>query len=256
MEDNRENINASENDENIKEEEAVSEETAADTAEPKNEETETSEQVTEEKKPEAEVKTEEVHFHSEKKKKCPSWAKTAGKVIAVIAVVGCASFAGTYAAISLLQGKVTGYINDQIQNFGYNFGNDYGYGYGNGGGSIFGDGDLYDDGSSPSTNNNSAGLGIYIYNNIDAAQIASFTSDSLADDAGLRVGDIITSINGEDIDDYDDVVEELSHYKPGDKVTVGYSRDGKSGSVEVELIDRNSSVPSGFPSNGTNRYMQ
>ena len=128
MEDNRENINASENDENIKEE-AVSEETAADTAEPKNEETETSEQVTEEKKPEAEVKTEEVHFHSEKKKKCPSWAKTAGKVIAVIAVVGCASFAGTYAAISLLQGKVTGYINDQIQDFGNNFGNDYGYGY-------------------------------------------------------------------------------------------------------------------------------
>ena len=50
MEDNRENINASENDENIKEE-AVSKETAADTAEPKNEETETSEQVTEEKKP-------------------------------------------------------------------------------------------------------------------------------------------------------------------------------------------------------------
>lgn len=207
--------------------------------------------VQKEEEPQPEVKTQA----KKSQKKCPAWLKTTGKVIGVMALVGCASFGGTYAAITVLEERMSGFLNDQLNDFYDDFDDGFDYSFGNGGnsgGGIFGDGGSS---SSKKTNDNSAGLGVYIYNDSDVAQISAFTDDSLADDAGLQVGDIIISIDGEDTDDYDEVVEKLKDHQPGDTVRVGYERNGVKGEVKVELIDRTSSS-SDFPSGNGNRYMQ
>ena len=265
MEEHNKDIEASKTDEEIKEtekaeaeepkvdEKPVNEQSQENTEKEPEKETVQKEEpqkqtVQKEEEPQPEVKTQA----KKSQKKCPAWLKTTGKVIGVMALVGCASFGGTYAAITVLEERMSGYLNDQLNDFYDDF--DFGYGNdGNSGGGIFGDGGSS---SSKKTNENSAGLGVYIYNDSDVAQIAAFTDDSLADDAGLQVGDIIISIDGEDTDDYDEVVEELKSHKPGDTVVVGYERNGAKGEVKVELIDRTSSPSSDFPSGNGNRYMQ
>lgn len=162
--------------------------------------------------------------------------KTAGKVIGVIAIVFAASFGGTMAAMKWMEKRMSTAFNDQIEDIFGNMPNGYD-------GKDFYDFDFdYDsqNDSQQKTNSNSAGLGIYIRSDSDQAVIYAFTPDSLADDAGLQEGDIIISINGEDTDDYDDVVEELEHFNPGDVVRVGFMRDGEKMTTDVELIDRNS----------------
>lgn len=265
MEENRENIKSA--DDEIRE----TEQEQTDTVKTNRNEAEASDCIadSQEKRSEQTVKEPEEkqeearpqeHTSESKKKagKCPSWVKTTGKVIGVMALVACASFGGTYAAITFMEDRMSSYLNDQLNDFYDDFDFGYGHDYGNGGnngGGIFGDNG--NNGSSSKTNDNSAGLGVYIYNNSDKAQIAAFTDDSLADDAGLQVGDIIISIDGEETDDYDEVVECLKDYTPGDTVKVGYERNGVKGEVEVELIDRNASVSSSdFPSGNGNRYMQ
>lgn len=263
MEDNRENIESADEEKKDTEQtdgmKMIGNET--DTSDcnddPQEERNEQTLKDPEEKKEEAEPQKQT--FKSEKKvKKCPSWLKTTGKVIGVMALTACASFGGTYAAITFMEGRMSSYLDDQLTDFYDDF--DFGYGHdsgngGNSGGGIFGDGGS--NGSAPKTNDNSAGLGVYIYNSSDEAQIAAFTDDSLADDAGLQVGDIIIFIDGKDTDDYDEVVKCLKDYRPGDTVKVGYEREGVKGEVEVELIDRNTSASSSdFPSGNGNRYMQ
>lgn len=55
--------------------------------------------------------------------------------------------------------------------------------------------------------------------------------------AGLKEGDIIRSINGTAIRGYSEMMEEVGRFNPGDKVVVGYERDGRSKSVEVVLLN-------------------
>lgn len=258
MEEHNKDIEVSKTDEEIKEtEKAATEEPKVD-EKPVNEQSQENtekepekETVQKEEEPQPEVKTQA----KKSQKKCPAWLKTTGKVIGVMALVGCASFGGTYAAITVLEERMSGFLNDQLNDFYDDFDDGFDYSFGNGGnsgGGIFGDGGSS---SSKKTNDNSAGLGVYIYNDSDVAQIVAFTDDSLADDAGLQVGDIIISIDGEDTDDYDEVVEKLKDHQPGDTVRVGYERNGVKGEVKVELIDRTSSS-SDFPSGNGNRYMQ
>jgi serine protease Do len=59
-----------------------------------------------------------------------------------------------------------------------------------------------------------------------------------ADKAGLKPGDIITSINGRPIKDGDDLVNDVSARKPGSTVELGYLRDGKPSTATVSIIDR------------------
>ncbi len=59
-----------------------------------------------------------------------------------------------------------------------------------------------------------------------------------ADKAGLKPGDIITSINGRAIKDGDDLVGDISARKPGSTVQLGYIRDGKQSTANVSIIDR------------------
>jgi len=87
-------------------------------------------------------------------------------------------------------------------------------------------------------------LGVTIGGDIEGAvegvSIIGVTPGSAADDAGLRSGDLITSINGESLSasSADEATESLldfmSGVEQGDTLELGYLRDGKSGEVEVE----------------------
>lgn len=56
-------------------------------------------------------------------------------------------------------------------------------------------------------------------------------------EAGLKPGDIITRINGVDVNSQSAFEEELSYHYPGDKITVTYLRDKKQSSVTVTLVN-------------------
>jgi len=59
-----------------------------------------------------------------------------------------------------------------------------------------------------------------------------------ADKGGIKVGDIIVSIDGRNIKDGDDLVNEIASRRPGSTIRMGYLRDGKSGDTTVTIGDR------------------
>ncbi len=62
--------------------------------------------------------------------------------------------------------------------------------------------------------------------------------DSPADKAGIKEDDVITSINGHEIYDEDDLVDEIQAFDVGDRVKVTLVRDGKTMTVDAELDER------------------
>jgi Trypsin-like serine proteases, typically periplasmic, contain C-terminal PDZ domain len=71
--------------------------------------------------------------------------------------------------------------------------------------------------------------------NADGIYISAVTSNGAANAAGIRKGDIIRKINNVDIESGSDMQEQLSNFKPGDKVNVTYDRNGASFTVPVTL---------------------
>jgi len=59
-----------------------------------------------------------------------------------------------------------------------------------------------------------------------------------AEKAGIKVGDIIVSIDGRSIKDGDDLVSEIASRRPGSTVRLGYLRDGKQSDTTVTIGDR------------------
>jgi serine protease Do len=59
-----------------------------------------------------------------------------------------------------------------------------------------------------------------------------------AEKAGLKAGDIITTIDGHSIKDGDDLVNEIASRRPGSSVRIGYLRDGKQADTTVTVGDR------------------
>lgn len=58
---------------------------------------------------------------------------------------------------------------------------------------------------------------------------------SPADQAGIRVGDIILSVNGEEVNPDQNLADLISKYKPGDTISLKIVRDGKEMEVKVTL---------------------
>jgi serine protease Do len=59
-----------------------------------------------------------------------------------------------------------------------------------------------------------------------------------AEKAGIKVGDIVTSIDGRSIKDGDDLVSEIASRRPGSTIRLGYLRDGKQADTTVTIGDR------------------
>lgn len=91
------------------------------------------------------------------------------------------------------------------------------------------------DGEMPA--GNKAMLGVYTNTDkaIKGAEIARVMPGSAADEAGLESGDIITHINDIAIKNGAQLTETIAQYKPGEKVTVTYERNGKSKLTDAEL---------------------
>lgn len=67
------------------------------------------------------------------------------------------------------------------------------------------------------------------------AYVNGVTQDSPADKAGIKKGDVITKIDGEQVDTATSLITSIRNHKVGDKVMLTILRDGKEQEVEVEL---------------------
>jgi serine protease Do len=85
-----------------------------------------------------------------------------------------------------------------------------------------------------STSNN-AFLGVLTATTEKGAIIKNIIDESAAKKAGLKNDDIITKLGDKKITSPDDLRNAVQSYKPGDKVTLNYLRDGKKNSVSIEL---------------------
>jgi serine protease Do len=68
--------------------------------------------------------------------------------------------------------------------------------------------------------------------------VQDVTPGGPAAQAGLRSGDAIVSVGGKNIANGDELVAEVSSHHPGDKLKVGYLRDGKHEEATVAVADR------------------
>ncbi len=62
--------------------------------------------------------------------------------------------------------------------------------------------------------------------------------DSSADKAGLKVGDIVTTVGGKPVDDLRQFALDLYSYKVGENIDVGLLRDGKVQNVPVKVTEK------------------
>ncbi|MGM0439082.1 MAG: S1C family serine protease [Patescibacteria group bacterium] len=67
---------------------------------------------------------------------------------------------------------------------------------------------------------------------------AAIDPESPANVAGLREGDIITALNGEEINSENPLYEAILEYKPGETVEVEYMRGERKEKTEIELAER------------------
>ena len=71
------------------------------------------------------------------------------------------------------------------------------------------------------------------------ALVASVTAGSAAERAGIKTGDIITSINGVVMKDPGELRNTIGMLRVGDKVDIGLLRDGKPRKVTALVAERN-----------------
>lgn len=71
--------------------------------------------------------------------------------------------------------------------------------------------------------------------NADGIYITNLSSNGAAKAAGIKEGDIIRKIDNVDITSGSDMQEQLSRFKPGDKVNVTYERNGALNTLAVTL---------------------
>jgi serine protease Do len=67
------------------------------------------------------------------------------------------------------------------------------------------------------------------------ALISDVEEDAPAEKAGLKAGDVIVAVDGDDIEDTGDLVEAISEKEEGDKVKIDVIRDRKQMSFDVEV---------------------
>jgi len=77
-----------------------------------------------------------------------------------------------------------------------------------------------------------------VYGSGSGVPISSVVAGSPADQAGLKVGDTVTSVDGKKVTKGSELVSEIAARKPGTKVTLGFLRNGKAQDATVIIADR------------------
>lgn len=72
--------------------------------------------------------------------------------------------------------------------------------------------------------------------------ILKVEEDSPAEAAGLKAGDVIVKIDGDNVRDYEEMIDILSYYEDGEKADIEYIRKGKNQQVAVELHARDNNA--------------
>jgi membrane-associated protease RseP (regulator of RpoE activity) len=70
------------------------------------------------------------------------------------------------------------------------------------------------------------------------ARVTSVVPGSPANNANLRVGDIITEVNGRNVTEGNPLDALIQRYSPGDRVDLTVERNGRERSIEVRLASR------------------
>ena len=81
-------------------------------------------------------------------------------------------------------------------------------------------------------------LGVQLQDASGGAGVAQVRSDGPASGAGLRVGDVVTAIDGKAVGSADALVAAVDNHKPGDKVDLKVRRGGNDRDVNVTLGTR------------------
>ncbi|WP_039133537.1 PDZ domain-containing protein [Flavihumibacter sp. ZG627] len=87
-------------------------------------------------------------------------------------------------------------------------------------------------------NMNEALLGVATDKSDNGAKIIEVNKETAADKAGLKAGDIIIKVNDSKIEGPEDLTKAIGKYKPEDKVTITYLRDGKEKKASATLGKR------------------
>ena len=72
---------------------------------------------------------------------------------------------------------------------------------------------------------------------MDGALVGDVVSGGAADKAGIKKDDIINEINGVKVKSTAELQEQVSRYRPGDKITVGFIRDNKQMRSNASLMN-------------------
>lgn len=72
----------------------------------------------------------------------------------------------------------------------------------------------------------------------EGVYVLDVVSDGSAAAGGIKKGDIITKMNDASIISAAELQEQLARYKPGDKINVGYKRDGQNKNVTITLKNK------------------
>jgi putative serine protease PepD len=85
-------------------------------------------------------------------------------------------------------------------------------------------------------------LGVVVASGKGGAVIQRVEPTGPADQAGLRTGDVIVSVDGKSIDSPDALTQAVAAHKPGESVTLEYKRAGARHSARVVLAARPSTL--------------
>jgi serine protease Do len=77
-----------------------------------------------------------------------------------------------------------------------------------------------------------------VYGAGSGVTVSSVVAGSPADQAGLKVGDTITSVDGHKVTKGAELVADIAARKPGAKVAIGFLRNGKQQETNVTVADR------------------
>ncbi len=77
-----------------------------------------------------------------------------------------------------------------------------------------------------------------VYGSGSGVTISSVVAGSPADQAGLKVGDTITTVDGKRVTKGSELVADIASRKPGSKVQLGFVRNGKPQDATVTIADR------------------
>jgi Do/DeqQ family serine protease len=80
---------------------------------------------------------------------------------------------------------------------------------------------------------------------VRGALVSSVDEDAPAAEAGLQPGDVILSLDGEPVADYNDLRNQVASRSPGTRVDLGVRRDGRSLSLRATLAEMSALAPAG-----------